>query len=286
MGTETPPIHLFEQLCSSDEDLHAMRYRWAVPRGVERAPWYMRNYALVGIVVAGSGRIHQAHGNRPLEPGDLYVVGPHQAYRIDPSAGEGMVEMRVLIRRRLIRRIRQRYASEDVVMPWDLGPLASHRALEESHLQWFTNWVGDLMDLYSDRLTAEAFVTGFLYRYRQVERHRSPAEFNKLTTLPAWLRAVLVEMNTLPNLRGGVEVFARLAGRSRRHLNRLCQQYFQCTSTAYINRLRMERAARELRFSDVSVEMLAERLGFSNRSYFSKLFTQAYGESPGRYRRK
>ena len=136
------------------------------PNGVEKATWYARSYVLIGIVVAGTGHLHQQHGSKRLDPGDLYVVGPQQVYRIDPTAVEGMVEMRVMVRRRLARRIRQRYGDELQVMPWDDGPLASIRELEEVHLQWLSNWVSDLMGRYSDRLSAEAFLTGFLYRYR------------------------------------------------------------------------------------------------------------------------
>ena len=89
------------------------------------------------------------------------------------------------------------------------------------------------MDQHNDQLSTEAFLTDFLYHYRQMERDFQPGQVGKLTTLPTWLRAVLVEMNTMANLRDGVERFARLAGRSRRHLNRLCQQHFGCSTTAF-----------------------------------------------------
>jgi AraC family cel operon transcriptional repressor len=286
MGAESIPIHRFRQLCRTDEDLHAMRYHWfPQTSGVESAPWYMRDYVLLGIVVAGTGQLHEVKASQALEPGDLYAVGPQQVYRIDPAPGEGLVEMRVILRPRLAKRIGQRYQGQIDGMPWEAGPLASQRQLSQDQLRWFVDWVSALMDRHSDQLTAEAFVTDFLYRYRQLERGGPPAQFGKLTALPAWLRAVLVEMNTTGNLCGGVERLERLAGRSRRHLNRLCQEHFGCSSTAYMNRLRMERAARDLRFSDASVETIAEKLGFNNRSYFSRLFREMYGESPGRYRR-
>jgi AraC family cel operon transcriptional repressor len=286
MTKKSPPIHRFRKLCRTDEDIHAMRYHWfPQSSGLESAEWYMRDYVLIGLVVAGQGMLHEDTAEQMLEAGNLYVVGPRQPYRIDPAPGEGLVEMRILVRPRLADRVAQRYAQQLQSMPWDRSPLASRRQVDDQQLSWAIDWVSSLMDRHCDQLTSEAFLTDFLYRYHQLEQSHPPAQFSKLTDLPAWLRAVLVEMNTAGNLRGGAERLERLTGRSRRHLNRLCQEHFGCSSTNYINRLRLERAARELRFSDTNVEDIAENLGFTNRSYFSRLFRQTYGASPGRYRK-
>ena len=103
--------------------------------------------------------------------------------------------------------------------------------------------------------------------------------------MPAWLSAVLLEMNTVSNLQQGVSRLVQLSGRSQRHVNRLCQQHLNSTSTEVVNRLRIEYAARQFRLSDENVEVVAELVGFTNRSYFSRLFRQLYGIAPGKYRR-
>ena len=45
-----------------------------------------------------------------------------------------MVEMRVIMRPRLARRIGERYANELDELPWEVGPVASRRQLDEQQI--------------------------------------------------------------------------------------------------------------------------------------------------------
>jgi len=53
---------------------------------------------------------------------------------------------------------------------------------------------------------------------------------------------------------------------------------------AYINGVRMEKAAEWLRNSKLGVREIAARVGFRNESYFFKVFKKQYGKSPQEYR--
>lgn len=54
----------------------------------------------------------------------------------------------------------------------------------------------------------------------------------------------------------------------------------------YITALRINRAKNMLRYSDRSVKVVSEDVGFSNQLYFSKYFKKTVGESPSEYRSK
>lgn len=58
------------------------------------------------------------------------------------------------------------------------------------------------------------------------------------------------------------------------------------TPIEYLNEYRIEKAARKLRLTDLSVTDIAYSCGFSDLSYFIKTFKRIKGVSPGKYRTK
>ncbi len=52
-----------------------------------------------------------------------------------------------------------------------------------------------------------------------------------------------------------------------------------------INRVRLQNAAKMLRFTDKSIKEVAHDSGFSDELYFSRVFKKAFGTSPGIYRK-
>ena len=60
---------------------------------------------------------------------------------------------------------------------------------------------------------------------------------------------------------------------------------FSTTVNAYLNTLRLERAKKLLENANSSVNEIALNCGFSDQSYFSKVFVATYGITPTEYRR-
>lgn len=56
------------------------------------------------------------------------------------------------------------------------------------------------------------------------------------------------------------------------------------TPARYVQERRLERASELLISTDFSIDRIAERCGFANRYYFTRVFTQRMGLPPGRYR--
>ena len=70
------------------------------------------------------------------------------------------------------------------------------------------------------------------------------------------------------------------------HLIRLFRETIGITPMKYINRIRLEEAQKMLVNTDYSVTEISYRAGFSNISYFSKIFTDVFEQTPRQYRRK
>ncbi len=77
---------------------------------------------------------------------------------------------------------------------------------------------------------------------------------------------------------------ADLAGMSREHLRRLCQQSLACSPIKHVTILRMRHAAVLLAHEAYSIEEVAQRVGYENPLTFSTSFKRYMGIAPSIYR--
>lgn len=78
---------------------------------------------------------------------------------------------------------------------------------------------------------------------------------------------------------------ARAGGVSRSQCTKLFKRYASSSPIAFVNRYRLEQSRVLLRSSSASVAEVALRSGFSDQSYFNRLFSRAYGITPLSYRK-
>ena len=78
---------------------------------------------------------------------------------------------------------------------------------------------------------------------------------------------------------------ADLSGFSSFHFHRIFRAFMHETLGSYITRIRVETAARLLRYTDLSIESIAYNVGYEIPSSLSKAFKQNYNISPLEYRK-
>ncbi len=100
--------------------------------------------------------------------------------------------------------------------------------------------------------------------------------------LPPWLPQALQELRADPDI--SIEQLAHDIGISSPQLRRNFQKWFGASPREYLNRLRLEDARRLLETSELSVNDIAEHIGFLSPPHFSRLFKQTFGMPPARYR--
>jgi AraC-like DNA-binding protein len=81
------------------------------------------------------------------------------------------------------------------------------------------------------------------------------------------------------------EQLANYAGVSERHLNRCFMQETGTTPLTYLNRFRIRQAKKLLEEGQLSITEVIGRVGFSESSYFTRLFRREVGVSPGAYKK-
>ncbi|MBR5542511.1 MAG: PocR ligand-binding domain-containing protein [Oscillospiraceae bacterium] len=71
---------------------------------------------------------------------------------------------------------------------------------------------------------------------------------------------------------------------SKTVLYKTFRNHFNCTVNEYINSRRIEKSAELLLTTDLSVESISQKIGFSGAAYYSKLFKKQKGISPLKFR--
>ena len=70
------------------------------------------------------------------------------------------------------------------------------------------------------------------------------------------------------------------------YFNRLIKKQTSLTYSEYVQKIRMEHAARMLIHTKKSVETIAEEVGYNNRGFFYRIFQEQYHMTPAKYRKE
>ena len=70
------------------------------------------------------------------------------------------------------------------------------------------------------------------------------------------------------------------------YFNRLLRQKTGMTYTEYVQKLRLDEAERLLTSTSLSIEQIADAVGYQNKGYFYRIFTERYQMTPARFRKE
>jgi AraC-like DNA-binding protein len=96
---------------------------------------------------------------------------------------------------------------------------------------------------------------------------------------------VIREIEAHPHAFSNASQMAAFAGMSLRNFQRHFHETAGKTPAQYLSEARLREAARRLARTDLSVEEIAESLGFANRFHFSRLFRSFTGKPPAAFRK-
>ena len=81
-------------------------------------------------------------------------------------------------------------------------------------------------------------------------------------------------------------MLAKKAGLSLAGFNRLFRRYFGTSPARYVTETRVREAARLLLQSNETIDSIADKTGFPNRAYFSRIFKTVTDLPPAEFRRR
>jgi AraC family cel operon transcriptional repressor len=103
--------------------------------------------------------------------------------------------------------------------------------------------------------------------------------------LPDWLNKTIYELNKPGNFKTGMPALKEIACKSDEHISRSFQKYLRKTPTQYINELRLNFAANQIRFTNRKIIEIAFDAGFENQSNFHKQFKSLFKYTPNEFRK-
>lgn len=120
--------------------------------------------------------------------------------------------------------------------------------------------------------------------------NKKPTDFFKMndqnTRYQERINWVIDYVNNNLNEPLSLDELAKIACFSSYHFHRIFMAITGETVNNFTNRLRVEKAARLLKFSKRSASYIALECGFSSPSTFSRSFKQYFGSTPNEYRKK
>ncbi|MCH2175029.1 MAG: helix-turn-helix transcriptional regulator [Lentisphaeria bacterium] len=119
-----------------------------------------------------------------------------------------------------------------------------------------------------------------------IERELGLEEEQDYTRNALKLRRIWEEVNATPDYGWTVTELASKANVSIRQFQRMMKKNYNSTAEGMISSIRMQRAQELLTSTDLTLELIAERIGYSSVFSFSKAFKNFVKESPGAYRNK
>jgi AraC-like DNA-binding protein len=158
-------------------------------------------------------------------------------------------------------------------------PAASQILRDGAALTWAARLGAELRE--PDRVSQFAIEGALLLLVTDLSRLPVPGERRR----PRWLQSVEDAIEAAGADTPSVTELAAVAGVHASHLLRTFRRHHGTTVATYVRRRRIERARTEVVKGERPLSMIALDAGFSDQSHFTRVFRQAFGETPARYAR-
>lgn len=237
--------------------------------------WRRDSFAKILFVIGGEGTLFRSRRTVALQASTLLVIPPMAPHRIADAAGRPLSLVGICLDptgfrpKALLVRACSRWRVETD------SPLCRR----------IRDWLREI--LVEERLRRPGYgaLRGSLGVRLLVELARTPARptpgrLDSASRVEAYLRSLEREFWRDESLD---EVAVRL-GLSRRRFTQVFREKAGASWLGYVRRLRLEHAAQLLVSTRLSVRAIAFECGYADLSHFYRLFKEAYGTSPGRWR--
>jgi len=223
----------------------------------------------------GQIRHHLPGRIETLHEGDVVFLRPGHTHGLQ-GRGEHALVVSLCIHPATVRALARRHPGVKGHLFWSRGgPVQARRDIRQ--LAALNHAAVQLENSPCDTLAAEAFLLPLC------------AELTAeafADDIPQWLSRACTAAKTPEVFRSGSAGLVSVAGKAHPHVSRMMRKHLGQTPSDYVNRIRMQYAARTLTTDDEAISTIAADCGIPNMSHFHKLFRQAHGLTPLQYRQK
>ncbi|MEO2203385.1 AraC family transcriptional regulator [Paenibacillus pabuli] len=266
---DDPELQLCILFAAGCDSISTPSYHWD---GLVRndGPLLLFQYTL-----SGEGRYESETQRHRVTAGQAFLAeipGPHRYY-YHPESSEPWEFLFLLFRPNLILphwRKFLREAGEVPFLPADCAPIKLLRLI--------------VNDAAAGRISDPLIASSSVYQFMtELARLQITTLQNRNTWSDNVKRAAeFIEQNYSQMI--SIDQLAEHVSLSKYHLIRRFSASTGLTPVAYLTRIRIEKAMALLRGTELSIEAIAERIGYSSGSYFIKAFRTMTGLTPGEFR--
>ena len=101
---------------------------------------------------------------------------------------------------------------------------------------------------------------------------------------PAWIKNLLHKMNMRQLYKEGLPAILSQFTYSSSYMCNMFKKYTGMTMTDYLNDLRLQYAANQIKLTSATILAISQEVGFTSISYFNKQFKKKYHCTPRQYR--
>ncbi len=259
-----------------DPAFHLARYEFLPPR---RIMPHTHDFSEITLVESGKGRQTINGTAVALKPGDLFLIRPADRHTF--SAGkQGLGLANLVFQSHHAIELEKRYLPDNL-----------HYFRSEEELPWSTHLDEESYVAVESLFTHLQDAPQTTFEIERILMNlfailQKPHSDLPLGQAPDWLRHACAEMHRPAHLAEGVPALFRFSGRSPGHTAHELRKHSGCTPTEFVNRLRIDHAARLLCSTNKSVLETALECGFENQGYFHRCFKARFGTTPLAYRKK
>lgn len=251
------------------DSITAPSYHWD---GLERTdgPLLLFQYTLSGEGVFESGsRTHRVTTGQAI----LAEIPSHHRYYYDPASKEPWEFIFLLFRPNLILPHWRKFLHEAGEVPFlaiDSPPVRLARMM--------------VMDAGAGRISDPLIASSCVYQFVTELARMQVTTLQDRDNWPENIRraAAYIELNYAQMI--SIDQLSEVVSLSKYHLIRRFSASTGLTPGAYLTRVRTEKAMELLRGTSLSIEAIAQRLGYSSGSYFIRAFRNLTGLTPGEFR--
>jgi AraC family cel operon transcriptional repressor len=277
MSSIAAPCFRFRHFAAANEAFHLARSVKVLKSPLQL---HRHDFAEICWVESGEGSHFLNGGCLPLCARDIFFILPNDCHGLSARATSAMTIVNLAFPATLVGDLRERYFSGERRWFWGDRKAAGCEHLSPSQIAR----IGRAADLlaFSPR---ESFPRDWFLLMLFNELGANAQQSGTLPPeAPDWLRHACQAISRPEHFRMGITEFHRLAGKSPEHFARTLKALIRLTPTDYMNRVRLDHAALQLRMSQSPVTQIAYDSGFGNLSHFFHLFRREYSATPSAYR--
>ncbi len=238
---------------------------------------HAKNYYELRYVACGKGVLLTKDKKHLLKKGNMYLIRPERLYHTYSEDNKfieyGMI-FQFVDRGNELSHI---FSSQPVIIHDSTYECESYirnieSELAELHSFWADKVINDIKSL-------------LIYLIRDINKDIAPATVPEAAKDDKY--CILVDAEFMLGLQTiTLKRLSNLLGLSERQCQRFLMNNYGMSYSEKLLQARMIKAADYLAFTDLDIQSIVEKVGYSENSYFSRIFKKYYGITPGDYRKK